>query len=317
MRTTLLGLTAFALGVLSLHHAPSARNEAPPVPQAVNAIVGDASYLEAFGRAPDATTDEDLRIRTHLNYVLRRLRAVPAAAVPAELRLARARNLERLADYIARGSFPRNPASVHVRTPNFLDAQGRICAVGYLVREDLGAAAVAAINREYQFARIQQMKSEALAAWQETSGLTMLELASIQPEYCPPGTLNPCPGVVTEPDRLTGTRSAEIAVGSSNVALTAFNLIQIGRGQRSRALGLGSVGFGLLGVSLALRDDSGASRFDAAAGILAIVSGLVQASRSSTPAGENEVAVAAAPHVQLGPMTSPGGAQALAVQVRF
>ena len=313
MKTTLLGLTALAVAVLSLHHAPSLLSEAPPLPQAVNAIVGDASYYEAFGRAPDATTDEDLRIRTHLTYVLRHLRAVPLAKEPAGLRSARARNLARLADYIARGTFPRNPAWVTARTPNFLDAQGRICAVGYLVREDLGAAAVEAINCEYQFARIQQMESEALAAWQESSGLTMLELASIQPEYCPPGTLGPCPGVVVGGSDRPGTTSEEIAFGSSNMALTAFNLIQIGRGKRSTVLGLGSVGFGLVGVSLALRDDSGAWRFDAATGIMAIVSGLVQVSRSRSPG----TAMAPTSRVRLGAVPGTGGTQALAVQVRF
>lgn len=319
MKTTLLGLTAFAVAVLTLHHAPTPSFEPPPAhpsSQAINAIVGDASFYEAYGTAPDAATGEDLRIRTHLAYVLRRLGDVPAASVPSNLRAARARNLERLARYSALGIFPRNPALVRGRTPNFLDAQGRICAVGYLVREDLGPAAIAAINHQFQFARIQDMESAALAAWQATSGLTLLELAAIQPAYCEDGSPG-CGGLVVGPAR-PGTMAAEIAVGTSSLALTAFNLIQLGQERRSTVMGFGSVGIGLLGVSLALRDDSGSSRFDAATGMMAILSGLVQASRPRpAPAVESATPVASAPRVWLGPVLRDEGSRALAVQVRF
>ncbi len=314
MKTTLLGLTAFAVAVLALHHAPAPTFEPPELPsmQAINAIVGDASFYEAYGTAPDAMSDEDLRIRTHLAYVLQRLGDVPAAEVPADLRAARARNLSRLADYIALGTFPRNPTSVRVRTPNFLDAQGRICAVGYLVREDLGATAVQAINREYQFAHIQDMESAALAAWQETSGLTVLELAAIQPAYCPddPNCGGVPPPLASSEPNVT---AAEISVGGSGLALAAFNGWQLAHGRKNTVLGLGSIGVGFASVALAMRSDAPASRFNAAAGALAILTGLLQASRSSaTPQ-----AAAAAPRLQLQPMIRDGGTQVLAVQVRF
>lgn len=320
MKTMLSGLTAFAVAVLTLHHASVPDFPAPPdapptyAAQAINAIVGDASFHETFGTAPDATIGEDLRIGTHLAWVLRRLSGVPAAGVPAELRAVRARNLGRLADYIARGTFPRNPASVRGRAPNFLDAQGRICAVGHLVREDLGPAAIAAINRRYQFAHIEDMASAELATWQATSGLTLRELAMIQPAYCEDGT--PGCGVVVDEDR-HDTQADEIALGTSSIALTAFNLIQLGQERRSAVLGYGSVGIGLLGVSLALRDDSGAKRFDAVTGMLAIVSGFVQATRSRPAAVESGTTVAAAPRVRLGPVLRDEGARALAVQLRF
>lgn len=324
MKTTLLGLTALAVAVFTFHHAPSRSIDVPSGTQAVNAIVGDASFHEAFGRAPDLSTDEDLRLRTHLLYVHRRLGQVPDAEVPAPLRDARAKNLARLADYIALGSFPRNPESIHERTPNFLDAQGRICAVGYLVREDLGPGAIEAINREYQFARIQDMESAALAAWQETSGLTMLELASIQPEYCPggPGCVGDGYYTVLRGVRESSMRTEELALGAGNLALTAFNLVRIGQGKPSTALGLGTVGVGLVGGTIALRNDTSSSKFAAATGFVAALSGLVQIARTRTHtgagAGEGTMAVASSsPRVQLGPVIRDGGTQALAVQVRF
>ena len=324
MKTTLLGLTALAVAVLTFHHSPSRSIDVPSGPQAVNAIVGDASFYEAFGRAPDLSTDEDLRLRTHLVFVHRRLAQVPAAEVPAALRAARARNLARLADYIALGSFPRNPPSIHRRTPNFLDAQGRICAVGYLVREDLGPVAIEAINREHQFARIQDMESAALAAWQQTSGLTMLELASIQPEYCPggPGCVGDGNYTVMPSVSESSIRTEELALGMGNLALTAFNLVRIGQGKPSTALGLGTVGVGLLGGTIALRNDTSSSKFAAATGFVAALSGLVQLSRTRTrmPTGAGEGAMGVAspsPRVELGPVIRDGGTQALAVHVRF
>src|SRR5688572_15828906 len=205
MKTTLLYLAACAAALLFLHHAAVLRSHAPSV-NAINAIVGDASFRETFGRDPDATTDEDLRIRTHLAFVLRELRAVPSDAVPAELHAARARNLARLERYIERGEFPRNPVSVRVRTPNFLDASGRICAVGYLVREDLGSAAVEAINTRHQFARIEEMESAVIAAWQRASGLTVRELALIHPQY----------GDTWADGVNEGVRATEVALGAGN-----------------------------------------------------------------------------------------------------
>ena len=41
---------------------------------AINPIIGDISYLEKFGEAPNQTTDEQLRIQTHLEYVEQLLR---------------------------------------------------------------------------------------------------------------------------------------------------------------------------------------------------------------------------------------------------
>src|SRR5258706_10459324 len=37
--------------------------------QTVNSRLGDVSFVKQFGHPPDASTDENLRIRTHLEYV--------------------------------------------------------------------------------------------------------------------------------------------------------------------------------------------------------------------------------------------------------
>jgi hypothetical protein len=305
MRTTLLYLAACAAALFFLHHAAVLRSHAPSV-DAINAIVGDASFREAFGRDPDAATDsEDLRIRTHLAYVLRQLRAVPSDAVPAELRAARSLNLARLERYIARGEFPRNPASVRGRAPNFLDASGRICAVGDLVREDLGPSAVEAINARYQFARIEEMESSVLAAWQQASGLTVRELASIQPAYLSP-----------HDDVNEAVRATEIALGAGNLALATFNGIQSGKPERSAMLAIAGIGFGFAGFALSWHDDAELSALDAGAGAASVFLGMVQLARPRPVAPEESGLTRAKPRFRLSPLVKDGDGM-LAVQVSF
>jgi hypothetical protein len=315
MKNFLIGLAAAAAAVVFLHHAFASHPRSPV--DAINAIVGDASFRETFGRDPSATTDEDLRIRTHLAYVLRELRSVP---VPAERRAARERNLERLERYIALGVFPRNLAgTVHGRTPNFLDASGRICAVGYLVREDLGPAAVAAINSRWQFARVEEMESAELAAWQATSGLTRRELAMIQPAYCEDGGPGCGGGLVIDDVGIPagdGDRAAaEGVVGMGNLAFAAMNGVHLGQGKRSTWLGLAGMTLGAPGFALAIDDEATMPAFDAIAGTLAFLSGTVHLTRPR-PEATPSLGAASPPQVQLGPVVR-GGERLLAVQVRF
>ena len=317
MKNFLIGLAACAAAVLFLVHTPTRRVDEHSVP-AINAIVGDASFRKAFGHDPDATTDEDLRIRTHLAYVLRELRAVPAFRVPAELRAARAVNLGRLERYIALGVFPRNPAGVgmHGRAPNFLDALGRICAVGYLVREDLGAGAVEEINARYQFARIADMESATLAAWQASSGLTLRELAMIQPEYCEDGTPG-CGGVIVEGPMRSASPVPAIAAGltlGANLAFTGVNAARIGRAERSTWLGIAGIGVGLAGLAISTDDAAGTPTLLGVTGGLAVMTGAIQLIRPR-PTKLSEQA-APARRVQFGPIVR-GGESLLAVQVQF
>jgi hypothetical protein len=41
----------------------------------VNSLLGDRGFIEKFGMIPDSRADEDLRIRTHLEYVEKNLRS--------------------------------------------------------------------------------------------------------------------------------------------------------------------------------------------------------------------------------------------------
>jgi hypothetical protein len=275
----------------------------------INAVLGDASFLAAFGRLPDARTDDRLRIRTHLRWVRHRLEAAPDGHLPAGLRSARARNLERLARYIEEGRFPRNPRMVRERRPNFIDDEGRICAVGYLVRADLGTAAVEAIRRAHQYSFLLDMDSALLDAWQRSSGLSLLELASIQPGYGPGD-----PGWVEGPAREADPASTvELAVGGTNVVMALVNGSALSRGSRSTALGLAGIGTGVLGGFVAARSDAEHPLLGAAAGFASAILGLMRLNHHDP--GEARSANPSPVGVSLG--SSPGGSSALAVHVRF
>ena len=145
----------------------------------VNAVIGDASWIARFGVAPDGDADEDARLRVHLEYVEALLRARSVELTDAQ-RAARAHNLDLLHAYIERGEFPRN-LEVQGRRPHFIDDDGRICAVGYLIEQTAGRATAEAINRAHEWDFIGDIRG--IDAWVGASGFTVEELAMIQPSY--------------------------------------------------------------------------------------------------------------------------------------
>lgn len=159
------------------------RGPIAPASTAVNAVVGDVSFVEAFGRTPNATDDEDLRLRTHLRYVEGLLRARDVSHLTATQRSARATVLDELHEYHEAGFFPRNRA-LPGRRPRFVDLEtGALCAVGYLMEQTVGRDVVLAVNEDYEYAAIAQIDLPLLDQWLATHGLTRIEAAMIQPFY--------------------------------------------------------------------------------------------------------------------------------------
>ncbi len=123
----------------------------PVTASTINAVLGDTSFLHTFGVPPPLGTDERLRIRTHLAYVEQLLRAAPLQHLASEQQQKRAFLLDKLHEYWQRGRFPKNTAFPHELRPCFIDGEGNICAVGYLVEQDSGRAAAERINTLYQY----------------------------------------------------------------------------------------------------------------------------------------------------------------------
>jgi hypothetical protein len=150
----------------------------------VNAILGDQSYQFFFGKNPDGHTSETLRISTHLRYVELYLRSVSTFHLSDEVRKSRMHLLDLLHTYRMEGRFPSNNGYGKGRRPCFIDRNGNICAVGYLVEQTAGRALAQEINASAQYAHIMEMQNVTeLTEWVKHSGLTLLECAMIQPEY--------------------------------------------------------------------------------------------------------------------------------------
>jgi hypothetical protein len=198
--------------------------------QTVNPLIGDASYVSAFGERPGDQANEDLRVRTHLAYVERMLRHKSVSGLSPALQAKRARMLDLLRDYREAGIFPKNYDHPGTRRPCFIDREGRICAVGYLVEQTAGRETAEAINLKYKYENLLAMNDRVVDEWIAGSGLTKEEAAMIQPTYgyTPP----PANGNHIEQDY--GTASAVLT--GINLSMVAINGIQMANQSGHKAL---------------------------------------------------------------------------------
>lgn len=162
--------------------------DAPPVAvqsselPSVNPVVGDRSFVEVFGRLPTADDDGDLRTRVHLQWAHDHLaQNTPRGLSPRQLE-SRARVLAELQAYVDRAEFPRNEA-VPGRAPRFVDDRGVHCAVAYLLAQTGEQALVADIDARHEYDAVAAFDAPALLPWADEHGVTVDELALVQPTY--------------------------------------------------------------------------------------------------------------------------------------
>ena len=161
--------------------------DAPTVNEGINPVLGDASFKKTYGYLPGENTGETLRIYTHLTYVEKKLREQDVSHLSQEKREQRAKMLDLLQNYRLTELYPESSYHPDKRRPVFIDDNGNLCAVGYLIAETAGRETAEAINKRYRFAELQDMQMDAINEWVAESGLTKKELAMIQPAYAPPG----------------------------------------------------------------------------------------------------------------------------------
>jgi len=144
----------------------------------INPILGDVS----LGGMKDGCTEND-KIASHLRYVEQLLRSAPNSFGSGE----RERTIDNLSEYCDEGIFPRGEHSTEAisRKPNFRDSSGTLCAVGYLIQQSEHGSEelINLITRQYQFSYLLDMHLPELVSWQGKSGLSLNELAMIQPTY--------------------------------------------------------------------------------------------------------------------------------------
>jgi hypothetical protein len=200
-----------------------ASSSSPISPNAVNPVVGDASYVARFGHQPTANTPDFERIQTHLAYAEQQLRQHTPASLPPTQRQRRAHLLDLLHAYWQAGVFPSNEAPDGQRHPCFIDRTGRICAVGYLVEQTAGRAVAERINTRFQYSELLAMHEPVLSRWVGGSGLSLAECALIQPTYGP--TYVPIASGNFIP---TGYGTASAVLGGLNLSAIVFNSSEAG-----------------------------------------------------------------------------------------
>ncbi|KAA0992406.1 hypothetical protein [Dyadobacter aurulentus] len=223
----------------------------------VNMIIGDLSFVETYGFEPDENTDNDLRIRTHLQYVERLLRSKDISFLSKELKNKRTEMLDLLHQYAGNGKYPRNYDYPEESKPCFIDKDGNICAVGYLIEKTAGRKVAETINASHKYEALMDIKNADIDRWIASSGLSKEECAMIQPTYGPngpgPGPSMPAPnyryrmksGFVISSGILIGTNvglnvlnETNIANGSTNKSVPIVGLLT-GAGQ----IALGAIGY--------------------------------------------------------------------------
>ncbi len=181
MRHVLAPLAVFVV-ILGTHAVAAAPSVLRP---GANHHLGDDSFVAEFGRAPTNRDSEHLRMAVHLRYVRDLLAARPATKPALEHR--RAELLGYLDDYIAKGITPRN-TYVARRNPVFIDRDGNICAVGYLIERSVGRDFAEQIATGHRLDYLEDIAAAmpGVRSWIASSGFTLDELASIQPGYMGP-----------------------------------------------------------------------------------------------------------------------------------
>jgi hypothetical protein len=213
-------------------------------PETVNAIIGDISFTSKYGTAPSGNMPDDTRIRTHLEYVEQLLRKKEASHLPSKLQQNRKKLLALLNEYHRSGSFPKNYDHPG-RRPCFIDKEGNICAVGYLVAKTAGLDVAQKINAEHQYDYIEDMKTPELANWIAASGLTLEECAMIQPTY---GWRDP------KEETPAGYTISTSLLSGANAVFTGVNIRQSIAGKKSATVTLIGLASGITQTTLGILD---------------------------------------------------------------
>lgn len=155
----------------------------------VNAILGDQSYVEKYGVQPEGASEKE-RIQTHLSFVEDMLRQSKIDHLTLDQREKREKIIDILNGYWNQGEFPSDFEHDDARRPCFIDRQGTLCALGFLMKETEGLEMAQAVNDGHQFAYVSEMNLPGLALWADRYGLSRRECAMVQPTYQP----TPFPG---------------------------------------------------------------------------------------------------------------------------
>lgn len=266
---SLLGVGLALVSGWSLATSPESRageRNGPVAGQPADAPARSASFDSPHRRPGLATLAADAaRIRGQLLRVERRLRARTPAGLSGRQLDNRNEALDHLRDYRARGFFPVNTDHPGRRVPYFVDRNGTLCALAYLIWKSGHRNLVAEVAATHNNGTVEELSSNPrLRGWLRDHGLTSGEASMIQPMYdgdrCVTGCLRPAEETVD-----TGFVIASAIGGGLSVWSGLSNMADLsGDGSRSVAMGIAG---GLAGGATTVL---GATRFDSEGVSLAI-----------------------------------------------
>ena len=221
----------------------------------INAIIGDLSFVEKYGTMPDNDVNETERIMVHLSFVENLLRNRNVFYPDESTRLKRTLVLDLLKQYIENAVFPVN-YDHQERRPCFIDRNGNICAVGYLIEKTVGRETAEKINAKHQYDYLLDMDNPMINAWATEFGFTLEECAMIQPAYGPPIYTN-----VYQVPLKTEYGISSAIIGGFNLGVNWMNLSNKTIHPRKLAMvgllsGTAQIVFGIANVK-EIREDNG------------------------------------------------------------
>lgn len=172
----LLALTLF----VKANHTPTVFNKL----NGINACWSeqtDIRPLPIYGAAVKTYSDQQL-IQLHLQLVETILRNRNTDGLSEAQKIARNNNLDHLRQYWQINTYPINNKTVK-RNPVFIDDYNTFCAVGYLIKTSGHEPLARKIAATNNLAYLRDMRITELNQWVNNCGLTLDELAWIQPGY--------------------------------------------------------------------------------------------------------------------------------------
>ncbi|MCG8373357.1 MAG: hypothetical protein MI700_07480 [Balneolales bacterium] len=215
----------------------------------INAVIGNVSFQNKFERLPAAADSEELRITVHLEYVLTLLGETEISHLSNKQQKNRALLLSHLRDYIDQRAFPKNYDYQNERRPTFIDKDGNICAVGYLVQQTAGKEAAETINNKYKYDYVLEMESDLLDSWLQEHGLSKLEAAMIQPAY---GGFPPVQEQITDNDLRTDYIVSSLGLMTLQTAFSSISYMNKNSYKTNADLTVLSGGLGVASIALGL-----------------------------------------------------------------
>lgn len=178
-----IAVVALLSSLLTAHFAP-AEVDGPLDPTGADRLVPRIDIDErGLAIAVEAETD---RVRAHLLAAEQFLRSRSTSELTLAQGERRAANIAVLREYRARGQFPHNTEFPGRRVPYFMDSEGTLGALSYLMARSGERDLVNQVAATHNNAYVAELSGNAdVMAWLDREGLTLEEAALIQPMHGP------------------------------------------------------------------------------------------------------------------------------------